>query len=108
MNFTSMDIHLFANYKSASSFTSCLHAEEMSLVSGGLFNIYAITVGNLLSWNLLHFMKTQPKSKMCESVSFSLNKVLKCSHTGVRYPDFSLLFSMLKNQNSQESLIFEW
>lgn len=63
MNFTSVDIHLFANYLSASSFTSCLHTEETALVSGGLFILQLQAY--LLSWNSLHFMKAQPKSMTC-------------------------------------------
>lgn len=106
MNFTSVDIHLFANYTSASSFTSCLHTEEASLVSGGLFIIYTITVGKLtfLKSVALHESTTKIKD-VCEPVSFSLNKVFNCSHIGVRYPAISFAFFYIKKktQNTQKT-----
>lgn len=43
----------------------------------------------------LHENTTKIKD-VCESVSFSLNKVFKCSHTGVRYAAISFAFFSVK------------
>lgn len=69
MNFTSVDIHLFANYMSASSFTSCRHTEETSLVSGGLFMICIITAGKLTFLKPVALRESTTKIKdVCEPV----------------------------------------
>lgn len=71
MNFTSVDINLFANYTSASSFRSCLCTEETAHVSVGLFNICTVTVGKLtfLKSVALHENTTKIKD-VCKSFIF--------------------------------------
>lgn len=69
MNFTSVVINLFENYPSASSFTSCLHTEETSLVSGGMFIMYTIMVGELTFLNSVELHESTTKIKdVCKLV----------------------------------------
>lgn len=71
MNFTSVDIHLFANCMSASSFMSCLHTEETLLVSGGLLIIYTITADKLTFLKSVALCECATKiNDMCESVFY--------------------------------------
>jgi len=113
MNFTSVEIHLFANYTSASSFIPCLHTQT-TLVSGGWFIVYTVTVGKLTFFKSVALHKSTTKIKdVCESVSFSLKKVFSCSHFGVRYPAISFAFFCIKKQKqkqkqtgTQKSLMF--
>lgn len=103
MDFTTVDINLFANYTPASSFTSCLHTEENSLILRGLFTIYTITVGKLtfLKSVALHESTTKIK-EVYEPISFSLNKAFKCSHIGVRYPAISFAFFDIKKKRKEQ------
>lgn len=111
MNFTSVDIHLFANYMSASSFRSCLHTEDTAHISGGLFNIYTITVGKLtfLKSVALHENTTKIKD-VCKIFMFTKQflSALSLVWDSVPFPFQKNQDKTKQKKTQHQSLMFKW